>query len=66
MLRTFAISALSLVTTPLGVPAGARIANQVKTSREGKPASIIVGTSGNIDARLAPATPRAFSLPALT
>lgn len=43
---TRAISLESLLTTPVGLPAGARIPYQIGKSNPAPPASAIVGTSG--------------------
>ena len=49
-----------------GVPAGAKMPNQIGYSALAKPASWVVGTSGRAAARVAPLTTRAVSLPSRT
>ena len=59
------ISALTVVTTAAGVPAGANTPYQVLTSKSLKPDSATVGTSGSDELRLAEVTASGRSLPAL-
>src|SRR5207244_11711175 len=60
------ISALSLAITSVGVPAGAKKANQLLMSNPGTPASSIVGTSGVAAERRVVVTASARSLPERT
>ena len=57
------ISAPSLSTIWLGVPAGAKTPSQVLTSKVDKPASVKVGTSGRTVTRDPALTASALSLP---
>jgi len=52
------MSAPTLATITLGVPAGARMPNQESYSNSGTPASLKVGISGSPVRRLAPVTAR--------
>src|SRR5262249_50144617 len=58
------ISALSLLTIIVGVPAGARIPIQNGACSLGNPLSIVVGTLGSCGSRASSATASAFSFPA--
>ena len=60
---TRAISLESLLTTPVGVPAGAHIPYQIGKSNPATPASAIVGTSGSKLERRAVVTPSGNKLP---
>src|SRR5258708_39352391 len=64
VLRISLIAALSLSTTALGVPAGARTPDQNVACRLGSPASVVVGTSGSCGLRVSSALARALSFPA--
>src|SRR5262249_39693402 len=58
------ISALSLLTIIVGVPAGARTPIQNVACSLGNPLSIVVGTLGSCGSRASSATASAFSFPA--
>src|SRR3981189_280902 len=60
------ISALSLPTLSLGVPAGAMTPVQELAMKSGTPPSIIVGTLGSSGSRAVRATPSAVTLPSCT
>ena len=63
--RSLLTSALRVLTTAAGVPAGAKTPYQVLTSKPLKPDSATVGTSGSEELRLAEVTASGRSLPAL-
>src|SRR5467141_947411 len=60
------MSRFNLLTTSIGVPAGAKRPYQVSTSSSGKPCSLAVGTSGNAGERSPLITASMRSLPDCT
>src|SRR5262249_61939453 len=57
------ISVLSLLTIDVGVPAGARMADQYLAFKFGHPLSTVVGTFGSSRLRASSATASALSFP---